>query len=139
MKTNTFKSIPVEEYSTPVDKWVQADTRLKDVWELMNKEGYRHVPVVENNKPIGIFSDRDLKLLSKYEHFHQTPARELMTEHPYCVTKNTPIDEVAMELSSRKIGSAIVVNENGEIDSIFTVTDALNALIEVLRGENSAR
>lgn len=139
MGTNTFNSIPVEEYSTPVDKWVQADTTLKEVWELMSKGGYRHVPVVENNKPIGIFSDRDLKLLSKYEHFHNTAARDLMTEHPYCVTKNTPIEEVAMELSSRKIGSAIVVDEKGEIDSIFTVTDALNALIEVLRGDNNGR
>jgi acetoin utilization protein AcuB len=40
------------------------------------------------------------------------------------------MDEVAFEMSSRKIGS-VLVTEDDQLLGIFTVTDALNALIEI--------
>jgi predicted transcriptional regulator len=38
-------------------------------------------------------------------------------------------------MSSKKLGSLIVTNSSGDVSGIFTNTDALNALVEVLRGE----
>jgi acetoin utilization protein AcuB len=42
------------------------------------------------------------------------------------------LGEVALQLSSQKVGSALVLDESGEIYGIFTTTDALNALVEIL-------
>ena len=38
-------------------------------------------------------------------------------------------------MSSKKLGSAIVLDEQGDLAGIFTTTDALNALVEVIRGK----
>lgn len=43
--------------------------------------------------------------------------------------------EAAYEMSLNKIGSMVVVDDHGEVFGIFTTTDALNALIEIVRGE----
>jgi len=58
-----------------------------------------------------------------------------MEHSPYVVESGTPLDQVALEMSNRKIGSAIVRNFDSFNYGIFTSTDALNALIEVVRGQ----
>ena len=67
MKTvSNQHSIAVEEFTTPCPIIVPRDTRLGEVKRLMEKNGIRHIPVVENNIPVGIISDRDIKLFEKY-------------------------------------------------------------------------
>ena len=56
-----------------------------------------------------------------------------MVRDPLTVSSEMPLDEVAFEMSTRKVGSVIVNDENDELLGIFTVTDALNALIEIAR------
>ncbi|HEX5954088.1 MAG TPA: CBS domain-containing protein, partial [Rhodanobacteraceae bacterium] len=60
---------------------------------------------------------------------------DIMATDPISVLADTPLDEVAFDMSERKIGSVLVYEESGEYLGIFTVTDALNALIEIVRGE----
>ena len=56
-----------------------------------------------------------------------------MATDPVAVLANAPLDEVALLMSERKIGSVIVNGEEGEFRGIFTLTDALNALVEISR------
>lgn len=56
-----------------------------------------------------------------------------MAADPVAVKASTPLDEVAYAMSDRKIGSVIVNEDDGEFMGIFTLTDALNALIEISR------
>ncbi|MCE3014031.1 MAG: CBS domain-containing protein, partial [Proteobacteria bacterium] len=56
---------------------------------------------------------------------------DIMSTDPLVVRANDPLSEVAYLLSSSKVGSAIVMDENDEIFGIFTTTDALNALVEI--------
>ena len=58
-----------------------------------------------------------------------------MVNEPFCVSLGTPLDEVAFQMSQKKIGSALVVDGESKLDSIFTSVDGLNALIEVIRGD----
>jgi CBS domain-containing protein len=62
-------------------------------------------------------------------------AEDFMTAAPYCVPAGTPLEEVAFEMSAHKFGSVLVTDEDGNVSGIFTSIDALNALVEVLRGE----
>lgn len=39
---------------------VAPDTGMREALDIMQKHGYRHVPVVESGKPIGIVSLRDI-------------------------------------------------------------------------------
>ncbi len=128
-------NISVDEFVSPLSYYAKKETDVDSIFHAMKKNGYRHVPVVEGSKPVGIISERDIYLVTKVDTTENITAEQIMNSDPYCVQSGTPIDEVAYQMSDRKIGSAIVLNNHGEIDGIFTSTDGLNALIEIVRNQ----
>lgn len=127
--------VPVEEFTTPDPVTADASTMVDDLRLLMERHGIRHLPIVQDGAVVGIVSDRDVRLfagLSAAEKF-QVQASDIMAENPLSVTASTPLDEVAFLMSERKVGSVIVKDEEGALLGIFTATDALNALIEIIR------
>ena len=133
MKTKLC-DIPVDEYTTPCPQVLTKGTELLAAMELMQKEGIRHLPIVEGNRAIGILSERDVKVISNLEWAKKLNVEDIMTESPYTVTPDTSLEKVTYEMSANKYGSAIVADDDGSIQGIFTTTDALNALIEIIRG-----
>ncbi len=135
MKSFNLENITVEEYTSPCDEAVQIEDPIKNVEEIMNMRGVRHMPVLNGTEIVGIISQRDLLLVSKHNQSVHFIAEDIMTEDPYIVDKETPLSEVAYEMARNKIGSAVVQDSYGRLFGIFTTTDALNALVEILRGE----
>lgn len=127
--------VPVEEFTTPDPITADESVMVDDLLLLMEKHGIRHLPIVRGREVVGVVSDRDVRIfsgLSAAEKF-QVQASDIMAENPLCVTAGTPLDEVAYRMSERKVGSVIVKDDEGELLGIFTATDALNALIEIVR------
>ncbi|HPO17969.1 MAG TPA: CBS domain-containing protein [Rubrivivax sp.] len=127
--------VAVEEYTTPNPVTAELDMPIGDVQQLMREHGVRHLPVVRDGRVLGVISDRDVRVVLglSTEHRHQVRAGDIMAPQPLTVNAAAPLDEVAYAMSERKVGSAIVNDENGEFLGIFTATDALNALIELTR------
>lgn len=134
MSKRTFE-IPVDEYSSPIQLMASKEMTVNYLKHLMVEKGYRHVPVVEDGAPIGIVTDRDISLVSGLKFSEDFLVSDIMVEDPYTVPTGTSLEQVAFEMSNRKIGSAIVVNNEGKAESIFTSIDGLNAIIEMMRGE----
>lgn len=132
---NEWKKILVEEFTTPSPLTINPGTTISEITTLMRNNGIRHLPVIDSGIPVGIISDRDVKLASSFANAKELRAEEIMSTNPYTVSPSTNLDEVAFEMSKNKFGCAIVQEDNGEIYGVFTSTDALNALIEILRGE----
>ncbi|WKZ12462.1 MAG: CBS domain-containing protein [Gammaproteobacteria bacterium] len=130
--------MPVEEFTTPNPVTATEDMPIDDLRQLMQEFGVRHLPIVRGSRVVGIVSDRDVRVVQglSLEHSIQVRAGDIMAGDPVTVTAGTPLDEVAYTMSDRKIGSVIVYEDSGEFLGIFTVTDALNALIEVSREES---
>ena len=107
---------------------------LVDAHQVMREKGIRHLPVIDEGKLVGVVSQRDLYLLETLRGVDA--ARELVEEamsgEPYVVPPEAPLDEVAEEMARHRCGSALVV-EAGEVVGIFTSTDALRALVALLR------
>ena len=57
---------------------------------------------------------------------------EAMTEQPYTVEPETPLDQVARTMAEKKFGSAVVL-QNHKVVGIFTTVDACQALSELLQ------
>lgn len=128
--------LPVEEFTTPDPIMIHLDTALDEIMMLMAGSGVRHLPVVGEGKVAGIISDRDLRLYSSLSDAekYQVKAEDIMSPDPITVSKNMPLDEVAFLMSEKKVGSVIVIeDENDQLYGIFTATDALNALVEIIR------
>ena len=131
-------NVVIDDYSSPIDLVASEDMPLIEACKLIDEHKYRHLPVVRDGKPVGILSDRDLNLLISLPSLPELTVRDVMVQDPFCVYSGTSIDEVAYQMAKRKIGSALVLNKEGKLESIFTSLDGLNALIEVVRGDVEA-
>lgn len=130
------KAIPlVSKYMTPMPYTIDSQESLQKAAELMKEYKIRHLPVKKAGKISGLLSLQDINLLASYAavDLHTTLAENAMTLHPYCVSPETGLDHVAIHMAEHRIGSALVVQENGTLVGIFTDTDALWALAEVFQ------
>jgi len=128
-------SIPVGEYTTPCPVTASLDIPFEEIVKILESGKIRHLPIIENDRPVGIISSRDVGLLTKHVEQKNIIAQDLMTPGPYLISPTLPLEKAAFYLSKYKIGSALVVDDDGKLTGIFTSTDALNALVEVIRGE----
>lgn len=128
-------NLPVEEFTTPDPYTALESTLLDELIHIMKDQGIRHLPILRNGKVIGIVSDRDVRLAAGLTNREkkQIQASDIMVNDPVTVSSMASLDDVAFEMSQKKIGSVIVNDENDNFFGIFTVTDALNALIEIAR------
>ncbi|MDC1174519.1 CBS domain-containing protein [Bacteriovoracaceae bacterium] len=132
-KLNEILNIQVEEYSTPCSITASKSSTIDEVSALMKDNGVRHVPVVEDGTVLGIISERDITNIPKETNIL---ASDLMSTSVYSVESHTLLKDVVFEMSSKKIGSAIIIDQSDKSFSIFTSVDALNALNEILGGGN---
>jgi len=127
--------IPVDEFTTPDPLTAHEDMMIDELRQLMDKHGIRHLPVLRGTAVVGLISDRDVRLAAglSFEERRQVRAADIMATALLTVSSTTPLDEVAYAMSEKKVGSAIVMDEEDQFLGIFTATDALNALIEIVR------
>jgi acetoin utilization protein AcuB len=115
---------------------VSPDAHLHDVLAKMNRAGYRHLPVVAEDKLVGIITDRDLRLavnspvvregadLKREMVLDEVQVVQCMTPDPQCVSSDTPAHEVADLLSLNKFGAMPVVDE-GKLVGMISYIDFL--------------
>lgn len=124
---------PIEAFMTPSPQCIQAKETVTEALRLMQLTGGRHLPVLEGETLVGIVSQRGLyrlETLGNVDHRSHDPVAEAM-ESFYVVERGAPIGEVAQEMAHRKAGAAIVV-DGRKIIGIFTTTDALETLAQLL-------
>ncbi|MBX3051442.1 MAG: CBS domain-containing protein [Caldilineaceae bacterium] len=117
---------------------------FQDALKLMREKGYRRLPVVNRSgELVGIVSERDLlyatpspaSSLSIWELNYllsQLQVREIMTKHVVTTTMDTPIEDAAEVMATRKIGGLPVVDENNYVLGVITETDIFKALVEMM-------
>lgn len=132
-------NVPVEEFTTPDPITATEGASIETLISLMKGNGVRHLPILRGQKVVGIVSDRDVKVASGLNAREKMmiEARDIMATDPVTVNSGTSLEDVAFEMSNSKIGSVIVNDDDDQFLGIFTVTDALNALIEVARASDT--
>ncbi|HEY4175447.1 MAG TPA: CBS domain-containing protein [Kofleriaceae bacterium] len=110
------------------------DATLDAAKELMLGHGIRHLPVLEGGKLVGVVSHRDILRLERLRHLERHfNVGDAMTSEVYAVDVDRPVDEVAETMAEHKYGSAVVMNAKNEVLGVFTTTDAMQVLADVLR------
>jgi acetoin utilization protein AcuB len=119
----------VQGFMTFAPRVVSSSSTLAEAHRLMREGGIRHLPVVDGGRLVGVVSQRDLYLLETLDGIDLEAERvaEAMTPDPYACPPGAPLDQVALAMADRKLGSAVVV-EQGEVVGLFTTVDALRAL-----------
>ncbi len=128
--------LTVNDLMTVDPRTIAPDTPLRRILSLMQKEGCRQLPVVDEGKLIGLVTDRDVRLTLKSPLVLQAQmdeddvaeimvAEAIMTSNLITVTPDTPAYKAAEMLSIYKFGALPVV-ESGILVGIVTITDFLN-------------
>ena len=127
--------VTVDEYTSPILVMVNANASLDKALELMQENRIRHLPVEELGKVVGIISERDLLTHQGKNWTTMMTVADIMNPNLFSVYGTEGLGDVAFQLSSQKVGSALVLDESGDVYGIFTTTDALNALVEIFYPE----
>ena len=124
----------VDNFTTPSPVVAKKNTSIEEIGALLKEQNIRHLPIVdESHKPVGVISDRDIKTVANFSDLKTLKAEDLMSYEPFTVHAEAPLEDVVLQMSQSKIGSAIVLYPEDDSIGIFTSTDALNALVEVSR------
>ena len=124
----------VAELMTANPVTVEPSDTLEAARKKMEGGRFRQVPVVDQQRLVGILTDRDVR-----RHAQRALSRvdEVMSAYPFSVHPATPIEKAAHLLTTNKIGSLPVVEHN-KLVGIITATDMLRALEAVLGASSDA-
>jgi CBS domain-containing protein len=135
-----YKKIPhVGSVMTPFPYFVDTDDNAANVERLMGEHHIHHIPVQQDGRVVGIVSERDLyhlgdRFLPKTDKT-RVRARDIMVD-PYVVAFDMPLNDVALEMAKRHIGSAIVLHHE-KLAGILSATDICRILAEIFESEFS--
>ncbi|HCS39186.1 MAG: CBS domain-containing protein [Anaerolineaceae bacterium] len=110
---------------------VTPGTTVIDALQLMAEKNIGAIVVMEQGKPVGIFSERDfVREIAKDQCFLlKLPVESCMTKELYCVTPSSTIDE-CMAVMTNKHFRHLPVVEADELVGIISIGDIVKNMIE---------
>lgn len=130
----------VKDFMTPNPEVVTPEITVPEAAQIMKKGGFRRLPVVKEDRVVGIVTDRDLKeampsdanSLSIWELNYlisKLTVGEIMTRNPITVSGTLPLQAAAKLMLEHKVGG-LPVEREGRLVGIITVTDVLRAFLQ---------
>ncbi|MDX1431118.1 MAG: CBS domain-containing protein [Gammaproteobacteria bacterium] len=118
---------------------VSPDTQVRDAYAIMQAGGFRHLPVLDGDRLVGILSERDLRGVgANFENpetgedefliTRDVSVDEIMVTKPICVSPETSIPRASRIIREKRIG-CLLVTEGERLVGILSYLDILDAAI----------
>ena len=118
---------PIKVYMTKKLIGVSPEDTVQEACRIMVKFDIGSLVVVEGEKVIGFFTKSDIiRRVIVPGLPYTTPVKEIMTRELITTDANTPVREVLKIMAHHRI-KHILIEEEGKIVGIFTVSDLLEA------------
>jgi len=136
---------------TPNPFTTSPDTSVGEVWKLMKEHDLRRIPVMDRGQLVGMLTRTDFgtrpdlnlrgtSVATRYftteqeEQLKKVKVRDLMPVNQSLVTisPDAYVEQAAQLLRDNKVGGLPVVDETGKLLGIITLTDVLDAFLDVL-------
>jgi acetoin utilization protein AcuB len=120
---------------------------VRTAWGLLREHRIRHLPVVDQEKLVGILTDRDVRLVfpsaltagpsgqDPHDALEKVRVKDIMTKQVITVAPETSIADAARLILERRIGGLPVVQAS-RLVGIITKTDILAAYVEIVEGKS---
>ncbi len=121
---------------------IEEGRNLRDAKDMMMEHKVRRLPVTAGGILVGIITKEDIIAASPSiidfettdeikRHLEQTNVASVMTEDPYTVETDDPIEQAALIMAEKKVG-ALPVLDSGKLVGIITETDIFRAFVKIL-------
>ena len=135
----------VKSWMTPDVITITPETTLPEAHKLMTDYQIRRLPVLKNDRLVGIVTRGDIRgaeasevtslsvwelnyLLSKLK------IKNIMTRRPISISQEATIDEAAQLMLDNKISGLPVVDYHGKLVGIITESDIFRIVVQAWRG-----
>lgn len=126
----------VNEVMNPNAFWAQPTTPLIDMARAMREHDVGSLPVVENDKLIGMVTDRDLTIrgLAEDKDAKRSTARDVMTGEMFWCYEDADVKEVAHYMQEKRVRRIPVVDHDKHLVGMVSIGDITRKSTE-LAGE----
>ncbi|MDY3823634.1 MULTISPECIES: CBS and ACT domain-containing protein [Streptococcus] len=140
----------VKDFMTKKVVYVSPDTTVAHVSEIMREQGLRRLPVIENDKLVGLVTEGTIAeaspskatSLSIYEMnylLNKTKIRDVMIKDVVTVSKYASLEDAIYLMIKHSIG-VLPVMDNDMVSGIITDKDVFRAFLQISGyGEEGAR
>jgi CBS domain-containing protein len=118
------------------DVWtIDQNATVYDALKLMAEKNLGALVVLEAQKWVGIFSERDYarKVILKGKHSKDTLVREVMSEHPICITPEKTIEECMTLMTEKHIRHLPVIDGSNHV-GLISIGDIVKAIMVEQQG-----
>ncbi|EGG41703.1 CBS domain-containing protein [Candidatus Nitrosarchaeum limnium SFB1] len=132
------------KYSTPVIT-IKPESSIFDALLEMQTKFVKHIVVAVKDIPVGIVTERDInRFLGEDKTAHainEIPIKHVMQKNVISITDGMEdhFVQCAARMETFKIGSVVLVNDNGEIIGIVSRTDLTKSYASVFGGRYSVK
>ncbi|AAY79831.1 CBS domain-containing protein [Sulfolobus acidocaldarius] len=125
----------VKEYMRSPVISVDKKTKISEIAKIMTEKNIGSVIVTENNKPIGIITERDIvRAIGKGKNLEST-AEEIMTVSLITIREDSPIAGALSLMRQFNIRHLPVINDKRELVGILSIRDVARAIDNLLEGD----
>lgn len=133
---NPITTLRVRHAMTPHPATARPQDTLRLAWNRMARGPFRHLPVLDGDRLIGIVTLWDIcqgMALADPRAFDGHPldhvrVQAVMTRDPIVISRDQPLADVAAILADRLIGALPVVDETGRLVGIVTERDIVREI-----------
>lgn len=138
MTRSSKRPVLVSEVMTSHVHTASPDFSLEEIWQLLINERCHHVPIVENDRPVGMISTRDLVRIARKhgarkfsaELHPKETAGDIMSIDLETIHISEPVDVAIDQIGRGEIHALLVLDDEGRLAGIVTNHDLLHYLVD---------
>ncbi|GBF26988.1 hypoxic response protein 1 [bacterium MnTg02] len=118
-------------------EWVEPNTSISNLAVMMKKEDIGAVPIGENDKLIGMVTDRDItvRAVANGDDMSKLTARDVMTSGIIYCRDNEELADALRIMENKRVRRLPVINEDKRMVGILSIGDIADAASHELSGE----
>lgn len=127
-------------FSTPVIS-VEPDSSIFEALQKMQSKFVKRLVIVDGTKPLGIITERDINKFLEEDKtaraVDEIPVKHVMQKNIVLITDGFEDDfyQCASKMENLKIGSVVLVDNNGDLSGIISRTDLVKSYANIFGGK----
>lgn len=137
----------VQDWMSTAPLTVAPDAAVLDALRLLKERGFRRLPIVESGpggaRLLGIVTDKDLKdampaaartgsIWELSSLLARLTVREVMASPVFTARPHETLEAAALRMQEHRVAGLPVVDDDGQLIGMLTISDVLGALTQVL-------